>query len=220
MLVAWFFAAVLLGLARFAAAEGRLAAAAHDRARAADLARTAGLVLRGELRYAAQEDFSTAPDSVRLRAVRGSGVICGRTGSVIRVRYRGIRRPDPEKDSALVMTDSATDGVAFSVVAVAGKGANGACGDGYRLTLDGVPPDRGLVLVYETGSYHLTGGALRYRRGSGGRQPVTETILAGGEFHRSAGRLAARMDLDVDSLPRAAAAGITAGTGLMNPGPP
>lgn len=43
------------------------------------------------------------------------------------------------------------------------------------------PPARTvLTRVFERGSYHLVGGALRYRRGEGGRQPLTpERIMEG-----------------------------------------
>lgn len=220
MLVAWLFALVLLALSRFAGAQGRLAAAAHERARAADLMRTTSLVLNAELRYAAAPDLTVTPDSVRLRAVRGTGVICRRIGGVVRVRYRGVRRPDATKDSALVITDSATAGVAFPVEDVATAVAEPGCGAGYRLTLDGSPPGRGLLLVFETGSYHLVDGALRYRRGRGGRQPVTEAVLADGGFRRGPHSLDVRLVLSDDSLPRLPAHSRATVVGLLNPDPP
>lgn len=213
-LVAWLFAVVLLGLARFATAQGRLAAAAHDRVRAEDLVRTTAMVLDGELRHSATADRSVGPDSVRLRAFRGVGIICERNGSDVRIRYRGVRSPNPEKDSALVVTDSATAGVAFPVSGVA---HDDGCGQGYRLTLGEAVPTRGMVLVFETGSYYLTGGALRYRRGRGGRQPVTEAVLAGAGFRDAAGTLMARLPLQPDSLPRAPIREPQAVVRLLNP---
>lgn len=214
VLAAWLFALVLLGLARFASAQGRLAALAHDRARAADLVRTTALVLRGELRYTAPADRRIGRDSVRLRAVRGVGVICRAEGSELQVRYRGVRRPDPEKDSALVVSDSGTAGAAFAVTGVAG--ADGRCGEGYRLVLDGEPPARGLVLVFETGSYHLADGALRYRRGRGGRQPVTETILEAGSLEVAPRGVEVRLRVHGDSLRLAEPAAVVT-VGLLNP---
>ncbi len=224
-LAAWLFALVLLGLARFAGAQGRLAALTHDRARAADLVRTTALVLSGELRYTAPSDRSVGPDSVRLRAVRGVGVICRSEGSDLRIRYRGVRRPDPAKDSALVVSDSGTAGAAFAVTGVVGaegtEGAEGAgCGDGYWLALDGSPPDRGLVLVFETGAYHLADGALRYRRGRGGRQPVTETILEAGTFEPRPAALGVRLRLHGDSLVRLPEPSAGLALGLVNPDAP
>jgi hypothetical protein len=39
-----------------------------------------------------------------------------------------------------------------------------------------VPPQTVLVRLFERGSYHLSGSALRYRRGGSGRQPLTPEI--------------------------------------------
>lgn len=219
-LVAWLFALVLLALARFAGAQGQLAGVAHDRTRAAELMRTTSLVLDAELRYGAPADRTITPDSVRLRAIRGAGVICGRSGSEVRVQYRGVRNPDPTKDSALVITDSATTGVAYRVEGVATAVAEPGCGEGYRLTLEGAPPGNGFLLVFETGSYHLADGALRYRRGRGGRQPVTESVLAGGGFIGEPRRLTVRLTLDHDSLPRLPVHFRAAVVGLVNPDVP
>ena len=133
--MAWLFALVLLALARFATAQGRLAALAHDRVRAADAVRTTDLVLSAELRRAGAPDYVLGGDSVRLRAVRGAGPLCGRDGDAIRVRYRGVRQPDPRKDSALVITEADPLGTAH---AVTGAAADPGCGDGYRLEL--APP--------------------------------------------------------------------------------
>ena len=41
--------------------------------------------------------------------------------------------------------------------------------------------------VYERGSYHLTLGALRYRRGGGGRQPLTPLRVAEGSLEAGEG---------------------------------
>jgi hypothetical protein len=182
--------------------------------------RTASLVLDGELRYSAAADLTVTPDSVRLRAMRGTGVICGRSGGEVRVQYQGVRRPDATKDSALVITDSATTGVAYRIEHVAAAAAEPGCGAGYRLTLDGTPPGNGLMLVFETGSYHLVDGALRYRRGRGGRQPVTESVLADGEFLRESHRLTVRLVLSDDSLPRLLVHSRAAVVGLVNPAVP
>lgn len=201
ILVAWLFALVLLALARFAAAQGRLGAVVHDRVRAADVVRTADLILTAELRYAADADIhALTADSVRLRAFRGAGVVCAAAAGEVWVRYRGVRRPDPDKDSVLVVTAGHTDGLAHALRSAA---ADATCGDGYRLALDPAPhAGVGLVLVFETGAYHFADRALRYRRGRGGRQPVTETLLDGPRFEPGPGRLTLRLPLDPDSLPR------------------
>jgi hypothetical protein len=219
ILVAWLFALALLGLARFTSAQGRLAALGYDRVRVADAARAADLVLGGELRYTAAPDRTATTDSVRIRAVRGAGPLCGRDGAEVRVRYRGFRAPDPEKDSVLLITGSDTRGSAHAVTASA---PDSTCGSGVRLTLDPPPPSpAGMALVFETGSYHLTGGALRYRRGRGGRQPLTEALLRDGWFEPGPATLVARMVPERDSLPRLGSATINAVIRLLNPaGPP
>lgn len=193
LLVAWLFALVLLATATFAGAQGRLAAASQDRVRAAEVGRTVDLVLNGELRYAARGDAAPGPDSIRLRAVRGSAVICA-GGTELRVRYDGVRRPDPAKDSALVITGAGTVGSVHAVVAAAAVGGSG-CGD-LRLRLEPVSTaPTGHLLVFETGTYHLSGGALRYRRGSGGRQPVTEAVLDTARLDTGPGTFRVRMTL-------------------------
>lgn len=213
ILVAWLFALVLLATARFAGAQGRLAAVGHDRTRAADVVRTTDLVLNGDLRYTAGPDVTPGPDSVRLRAIRGGGTICS-GGDELRVRYRGVRRPDPEKDSVLVVTGRRTVGSAHAVTAVA---ADSVCA-GYRLRLDprSAAPS-GFVLVFETGAYHLADGALRYRRGRGGRQPVTETVLSDGWLEVGPDRLLARLRLHADTLHRLSRLEASAVVWLLNP---
>ena len=214
VLVAWLFGLVLLAAARFATAQGRLLALSHDRIRAVDVSRTVALVLDGELRHLAAVDVGISADSVRLRAVRGTGVACHREGAVVTVRYRGIRQPDPRKDSVLVVTEAGTVGAAHDVTAV-GSGDPG-CGPGLRLTLDPAPSRAGLLLVFETGSYHLT-DAFRYRTGRGGRQPITEGVLDDGRFQRGPAGLEARFALHPDSLPRAGDRTPTITVGLLNP---
>lgn len=215
ILVAWLFAVVLMGLARFASAQGRLAALDYDRVRAADAGRTAYLILGGELRYTAAPDRVAGRDSVRIRAVRGAGALCGWDGAEVRIRYRGLRAPDPDKDSVLLITSSDTRG---SVHAVTASAPDPACGSGVRLKLE--PPaaaSAGLALLFEPGSYHLSGGALRYRRGRGGRQPLTEVLLRDGWFETGLGTLEAWMVPEQDSLPRLGSATIHASIRLLNP---
>lgn len=216
ILVAWLFALVLLGLARFAGAQGRLAALAHDRTRATDLIRTTELILSGELRRAGTSDYALGGDSVRLRAVRGAGPVCGGDGVSIRVRYRGIRQPDPSKDSVVIIADGDTRG---SLHVVTDAAADPACPDGYRLRLDPPPAgSTGVALIFESGSYHLSGGAFRYRRGAGGRQPVTEALLSAGWFASASGRIEAWLVLEPDSLPRLGERQAVLSTRLLNDG--
>lgn len=178
LLVFWLYGFVLLALAGLARGQSRLAAAQESAARRLELLRTAGVVLGAELRYLAPADLRDgAPDSLRLRAIRGGGTICDAAGDVLYLRYRGVRRPEPEKDSVLLLLPGAEAAAPVEEV-----GGGGACGD---LSVRVAPPaaglpSAGLALVFETGTYLVGEGALRYRRGAGGRQPLTETILRGG----------------------------------------
>lgn len=206
LLVAWLFALVLAALARFAGAQGRLAAAQQDRTRAAEAVRTASLILEGELRYLTAADvIAPAAESLRVRAVRGSGTICGTDGSDILVRYRGARLPNPRKDSLILVVGGWP--AESAPRAFSGVVADQACGGALRLTL-GDPPlqSRAVVLVYETGTYHLAGDALRYRAPGAGRQPLTEAVVGPAAFGVSDPGSAVELSLELlhDSLPRLA----------------
>jgi hypothetical protein len=50
-------------------------------------------------------------------------------------------------------------------------------------------------MLFEAGSYHLSEGALRYRRGRGGRQPLTEEVLAGARLIDTLGALRALLPM-------------------------
>lgn len=204
VLVAWLFAFVLAAVARFAGAQGRLSAVQHDRTRAAEAVRVASLITEGELRYLAPGDVGPmTTESVPLRAFRGGGILCRSEGDDLLVRYRGVRLPNPAKDSVVLVTAyEPQDAPPLALTAVA---ADTACGGALRLTVEPEPAfDRAVVLVYESGSYHLSGGALRYRVGNGGRQPLTETLFAviGLDASDTADGLILRLELHPDSLPR------------------
>lgn len=209
LVVTWLFGFVLAALAGFAGAQSRMVARTHDQIRAGDLVRTAHVVLGAELRTLAPADIAALTvDSIRIRAVRGSGVICGLDGGQVLVRYRGVRRPDPAKDSVLLVLEAATAGVAYALEAVAAVTAptadGAACGGALRLSLAGGPPEvpAGVALVFETGAYSLA-GALRYRRGAGGRQPLTEELLGGSAFQaRPPSSLYARLPFRAGVFPR------------------
>ncbi|MGK7311262.1 MAG: hypothetical protein ACN0LA_03410 [Candidatus Longimicrobiales bacterium M2_2A_002] len=220
LVVAWLFALVLLAAAAFAGAQGRLAAVSQDRVRAAEIGRTVDLVLNGELRYAARGDAAPGPDSIRLRAMRGSAIICA-GGTELQVRYDGVRRPDPGKDSALVITGEGTVGSVHAVVAAAAVGGGGGCGD-LRMRLEPMPTaGAGHLLVFETGTYHLSDGALRYRRGQGGRQPVTEAVMETARLDAAPGTLRARITLSPLIFRHlGSAAALTAVVRRMNAGGP
>lgn len=169
-----------LGLAAVLAVVARAATRHAQVAIAAETERTAPAILGTELRSLTAADATFDGDSVRLRAFRGGGVVCARVGAEVVVAYKGVRAPEPEKDSVLLLWPDAES--AHRVAAVRG----GACGtaDAVRLALSGLDEDsaRPIVgLVFETGAYSLAASAFRYRRGAAGRQPLTDETLT----HRS-----------------------------------
>lgn len=127
-------------------------------------------------------------DSLSLRAFRGWALLCpsGDSGGPL-AAPRGIRMPDSAKDSVLVLGPG---GGWFAARLVRRGAAEGQCGPSggrvERWELD--PPVTGPVArYYERGSYHLSDGALRYRRGRGGRQPLTAQLLDRASFLRAGG---------------------------------
>lgn len=202
VLVFWLYGFVLAGLAAFARAQGRLARAQESALRRAELVRTTRVVLAAELRYLARADLRTAGgDSVRVRAVRGVGRVCEADGDRLRVDYRGDRLPQPAKDSVLLVLGAAE--LAAAVTEVEGGGACG--GVGVRLLLppggDTLPLVGALALVFETGTYALGDGALRYRLGAGGRQPLTEAVLDDASLDLHAAALRLRLRPEPAALP-------------------
>lgn len=138
-------------------------------------------------------DWRADPDGVALRAWRGTVVACpGDSAAGLAGWYRGLRRPDPTKDSLeLVLADGSTAVVALRSVTGADL-SGGPCAprgpEGLRLRWDGddASPRPALARVFETGLYAVD-GALRYRRGAGGRQPLTPLVLDAGASALTAG---------------------------------
>jgi type II secretory pathway pseudopilin PulG len=177
-------AALCIGCTLLAAAAAalalqlRVANDAHIASRAAEAERTAFVVIGEETRYLVPGvDLRVlAEDSLSLRVFRGVAVPCEGAGIYT---YRGLRLPSAEKDSAVgVLTGSvgAVGGVATAV-------STNGCGSGrdavvdLTLATDWQPAEP--VLVFESGTYYISGGALRYRLGAEGRQPLTEEWLDG-----------------------------------------
>lgn len=198
----------------------RLARLQAERVAMAEARRVAAGILASELGFIAPDAdlHALARDSVALRIFRGRAVACGVAGDAVLVRYRGVRAPEPAKDSVIPLGGMlgwyATDGTAGGGVAGGGVARGGgyrgtimgggfgglgipgednapvasallgsaahsagcplAAGESlYRWTLESPPLTGTLFLLFESGSYHLAGGALRYRRGESGRQPLT-----------------------------------------------
>lgn len=175
-------AALTLCLAGILGVVGRLASEQTRLGASAETERTVAAILGAELRVLTAADVGFGSDSVRLRAFRGAGVVCSATADGLLVGYRGVRLPEPDKDSVLLVW---SDTEAAFPIAAAFAGAD-CDGDG------GTAPTRlavawsahassaapAVALVFETGAYSIGSGALRYRRGAAGRQPLTETNLS------------------------------------------
>jgi hypothetical protein len=141
-------------------------------------------VLRRELRHGLPgRDWVAAGDSLSLRAFRGTGLVCASDSTMAElvVAYRGDRAPDPSKDSLLLVTEEglvavrALIGTGVAAAPCPGVGASASA----RWRLDRAAPRATVVArVFERGSYHLSGAALRYRRGASGRQPLTPEVWA------------------------------------------
>lgn len=201
ILVSWLFGFVLIAASAVLAHQRRLASGQRDLVRLQEARRTAGLILGTETRWLGPSDLlSHDPVVLAVRAVRGSGRLCrGGEGWVV-VDYQGVREPDPSKDSMLVVHDGGETRLPVTSV-----GSADACGDRpTRIEIGGRdPPGGGLALVFESGRYHAAAGALRYERGLGGRQPLTEALFGAGEFEATRESWVLRMGVNVDSLPLA-----------------
>ncbi len=121
-------------------------------------------------------------EELALRAFRGVADVCPwRPDSLtLLVSYRGSRAVDPSKDSVL-LADREGTWLAAAVVRVSASGL--VCPEAPDVSVErwrmarAAPPGVVLARVFERGSYHLSGGALRYRRGRAGRQPLTPEVL-------------------------------------------
>jgi len=174
-------AVVQLGLSTLA----RFRTVQADLARRADelvALRVGRHVLRRELSLGVPgRDWTAAGDSLAVRAFRGTAIVCAAdsaTAEVV-VAYGGERAPDPSKDSVLLVS---VNGLA-SVHALAGVGVTPVPCAGFRdatpmrWRLDRAAPSGAAVArLFERGSYHLSDAALRYRRGTSGRQPLTPEV--------------------------------------------
>ena len=170
---------------------------AHHRTAASHVgARAEGLETVRTLAWLLQEEVSggrpggdwwaDGKDSLALRAFRGVGLVKGGVvaDDQLRVCFRGVRSPNPEKDSILLL---GKDGRWRAHDLRRRVRADDACpglGGGWEEDwfLSPEPGDAILGRVFERGSYHLVDGALRYRRGAGGRQPLTPERVQSGKF--------------------------------------
>jgi hypothetical protein len=180
--------AAMLGLL---ATQTRLAATLAGRAEAADaLLLSAGLLGR-ELR-AAQTDhdiYGVSRDTLAHRAFRATALVCDTAGGASVARSRGIRLPDPGKDSVVILSSDGESAAALKSVADAqGPACDSLDGRLLSIRLDSAAAAPGdALLFFERGSYHLHDRALRWRAGAAGRQPLTAEVIrtAGSAFTRT-----------------------------------
>jgi len=174
----------------------RIATAAAERAERADARRTVATALRTDVSVTTAADVSIAPDTIRLRVFRGAALVCDTADGTVLVRYRGARRPEPEKDSVLAMASAVEMASPLAAAADASAGCIGAAGESImRWTGPAAAPGGTVLLLFETGTYALSARALRYRRGGGGRQPLTAEVFgAGSGFETEARALGVRLD--------------------------
>ena len=164
--------------------------------------RAARHVLTRELRVLGPGEMAwrLPADSLNVRAYRGVALVCPGhlAAGKISVAWEGLRAPEAAKDSVWVLGDRGEESVLGlsetlprAVPCGAPSGASGA-----TWVLSGPPPAHPvLALYFERGAFHLSDRALRYRRGDGGRQPVTpESFLTPpSSFERWGDGVAARL---------------------------
>jgi hypothetical protein len=159
-----------------------------ERAEGLETVRTIGWLLPEEVSGGRPEGdwWANGDDSLALRAFRGVGLVKGGTvgGDRLRVCFRGIRSPNADKDSVLLLGKDGRWRAHELRGRVRAEAECPGLGGGWEevWTLSPEPGDAILGRVFERGSYHLVNGALRYRRGDGGRQPLTPERLQSGRL--------------------------------------
>lgn len=182
------FSVVVQGAWKVLASHRTAAADVAERAEALETVRTIAWILGEELPgvKAGEDWWWLGTDSLQLRAFRGVGIVAeiAPEESWASVCYRGIRRPNPEKDSVLVLERDGRWQVHGLQGRKRGEQPCPSLGGGWTedWILNPFPVDPVLGRVFERGSYHLVNGALRYRRGEGGRQPLTPPRIESGGF--------------------------------------
>jgi hypothetical protein len=159
-------------------AQSRIAQDVTLRSERNDATRSAFLTLQAELQnIAPAADLrAIARDSVAARIFRGIAIVCGQRDAATFVRYRGLRLPDATKDSALQV--GVENVVAIKTVSQVPDSCV-STGDDQVLALDfGISPQaNSMWLIFESGVYHLSRNALRYRRSGETRQPITNEVI-------------------------------------------
>jgi hypothetical protein len=182
-------------------AQLRLARATADRAAITEAARTTAFVLSGEARRMTRDDVrALSGDSISVRAFRGVAIPCSMGSDGAIVRYSGDRLPDSGKDSVLVLTAAGSAVLTLLGSTTASASCIAHSGESImEWRFDGNVPPASVMLIFESGSYHLSGRALRYRMGAAGRQPLTaEALRHPGSRFTSIDDDALRFDIESD----------------------
>lgn len=146
---------------------------------ALDAMAVASAILTTETNDTRPDDVLVTADSLALRAFRGTALVCDTVDSYVHLRYRGSRAPEPNKDSVLVLRHGTEQAFTFRTptrLATLGC-APVETADAYSMRIDGDVRPADVLLFFQRGSYHLTDGALRWRSGAGGRQPLTAEVF-------------------------------------------
>jgi hypothetical protein len=147
-----------------------------ERAATDESLRTARGILHAELRDISATDLhGVGFDSLALRVFRGFGIVCAVSDEGVVLRYRGLREPDPTKDSLLLIAQERT--TAFRLVTDRPLCVPRLGEQSFTIAPIDPLPDGSLVLLFESGTYHIANRALRYRRGTDGRQPLTDELF-------------------------------------------
>lgn len=159
--------------------QARVTRVARERARSAETLRMTAGLLRSELRWVdpARDVHAWAADSLRLRAFRVLARSCGAVAQPLLVAVTGLRQGDPSKDSVLLVGHGQETVHALRAL----RDTVADCpGEARRVQLWSLEPPAtvpGVLLAFETGTYTVSDGALRYRVGLSGRQPITEQLI-------------------------------------------
>lgn len=164
-------ALLVTGVWRGAAVVRRDGAALHGRAADRDALRVVNLVL--DVEASGFVGPSGIPGEVEVRAHRWWGIVCDAVPGpgAATVRWRGLRRPDPAKDSLVVIAPDGSE----AVRRLERVGTSTACGgSALRLVWTPLPHDPAPAVLrgFERGAYRVD-DAFRYRRGGGGAQPLS-----------------------------------------------
>lgn len=192
LLVATLLVFLIAGsMATIVSTQNRASLWVRDESEGMETVRTVRVVLGAELRHGLEgrDWWATGGDTVTVRAFRGMAEVCslGAEPTEFVVLYRGIRQPNPDKDSVLVLSQEGRwETRGLERIEMQEGGCPGVHEESQKWTLDRAVGRAVFVRIFERGSYHLADGAFRYRSGLGGRQPLTPQHIDDARSHLGA----------------------------------